>query len=49
MRYLVTRTVSESIEVEGRDPADALDTAMDYGNQHSWSDEERTYFVEEQS
>lgn len=47
MRYTVTRTTTETIKVEARNPADALDKSESYENQYLWTEHRLQYGVEE--
>jgi len=45
-RYRVTRTAQEVLEVDAEDYRDALDQALDWGNEHRWAVVNPGYLVE---
>lgn len=48
MKYLITRTTTQQIEIDANYPGDALDQAGDYSNQNNWSPEFTSYSIVEQ-
>lgn len=47
MKYRVTRTTVETQILEESSLDQALDRALDYGNQYQWHDEPTSYTVQE--
>lgn len=45
--YIVTKTVTSKIKIDGHSPGDALYKADDYENEYRWSDEVVSYRVDE--
>lgn len=46
MKYKVTRISTDSIEVEARSPAHALEEATEWENERRWNEGEFSYKVE---